>query len=163
MTTGSNCLRIFSVMITDWETNFTDLQANDFGNLAKNHSGNILVGNHAVIFTEMISPRIFFRSVMFVWRMVNYVQSNSVPSRLLPNSCLLNSNRTELRGSFLVLSRGKVMLGRDCVRAVFRNKFHPPQSGSKVGFREYPEMGFKWVQKRVLTHFHPLLHSKTHF
>ena len=63
MITGSNCLRIFSVMITDWETNFTDLQANDFGNLEKNNCGNILVGNHAVIFTEMISPRM----VMFVW------------------------------------------------------------------------------------------------
>ena len=70
MITGINCLSIFSVMITDWETNFTDLQANDFGNLAKNNSGNILVGNHAVIFTEINSPRIFFRSVMFVWRMV---------------------------------------------------------------------------------------------
>ena len=46
-------------MITDWETNFTDLQANDFGNLGKNNSGNILVGNHAVIFTEINSPRIF--------------------------------------------------------------------------------------------------------
>ena len=57
-------------MITDWETNFTDLQANDFGNLGKNNSGNISVGNHAVIFTEINSPRFFFRSVMFVWRMV---------------------------------------------------------------------------------------------
>ena len=57
-------------MITDWETNSTDLQTNDFGNLGKNNSGNILVGNHAVIFTEMNSPRIFFRSVMFVWTMV---------------------------------------------------------------------------------------------
>ena len=46
-------------MITDWETNFTDLQANDFGNLGKNNSGNVLVGNHAVIFTEMNSPRFF--------------------------------------------------------------------------------------------------------
>ena len=69
MTTGINYLRIFSVMITDWETNFTDLQANDFGNLGKNHSGNILVGNHAVTFTEINSPR-FFRSVMIVGRMV---------------------------------------------------------------------------------------------
>ena len=60
MITGINYLRIFSVMITDWETNFTDLQANDFGNLGKNNSGNILVGNHAVIFTEINSPRIFF-------------------------------------------------------------------------------------------------------
>ena len=71
MNTGINCLRIFSVMITDWETNFTDLQANDFGDLAKNNSGNILVGNHVVIFTEINSPRFFFRSVMFVWRMSN--------------------------------------------------------------------------------------------
>ena len=70
MITGINYLRIFSVMITDWETNFTDLQANDFGNLGKNNSGNILVGNHAVIFTEINSPRIFFWSVMFVWTMV---------------------------------------------------------------------------------------------
>ena len=60
MITGMNCLRTFSVMITDWETNFTDLQANDFGNVAKNNSGNILVGNHAVIFTEINSPRMFF-------------------------------------------------------------------------------------------------------
>ena len=57
-------------MITDWETNFTDLRANDFGNLGKNNSGNILVGNHAVIFLEINSPRNFFRSVMFVWTMV---------------------------------------------------------------------------------------------
>ena len=41
MITGLNYLRIFSVMITDWETNFTDLRANDFGNLGKNNSGNI--------------------------------------------------------------------------------------------------------------------------
>ena len=47
-------------MTTHWETNFTDLQANDFGNLGKNNSGNIFVGNHAVIFTEMNSPRFFF-------------------------------------------------------------------------------------------------------
>ena len=60
MITGINYLRIFSVIITDWETNFTDLQANDFGNLGKNNSGNILVGNHAVIFTEINSPRCFF-------------------------------------------------------------------------------------------------------
>ena len=59
MITGINYLRTFSVMITDWETNFTDLQANDFGNLVKNNSGNILVGNHAVIFTEINSPRFF--------------------------------------------------------------------------------------------------------
>ena len=37
MITGINSLRIFSVMITDWETNFTDLQANDFGNHVKNN------------------------------------------------------------------------------------------------------------------------------
>ena len=60
MITGINYLRIFSVMITDWERNFTDLQANNFGNLGKNNSGNILVGNHAVIFTEINSPRMFF-------------------------------------------------------------------------------------------------------
>ena len=69
MITGINYLRIFPVMITDWETYFTDLQANDFGNLGKNNSGNIVVGNHAVIFTESSSPRFFF-FVMFVWRMV---------------------------------------------------------------------------------------------
>ena len=34
-------------MITDWKTNFTDLQAKDFGDLGKNNSGNISVGNHA--------------------------------------------------------------------------------------------------------------------
>ena len=33
--TGINCLRDFSVMTTDWETNFTDLQANGFGDLCK--------------------------------------------------------------------------------------------------------------------------------
>ena len=60
MTTGINYLRIFSVMITDRETSFTDLQANDFGNLGIINSGNILVGNHVVIFTEINSPRIFF-------------------------------------------------------------------------------------------------------
>ena len=60
MITGINYLRIFSVMNTDWETNFTDLQANDFGNLGKNNSGNVLVGIHAVIFTEINSPRNFF-------------------------------------------------------------------------------------------------------
>ena len=35
-----------------------------------NKSGNISVGNDAVIFTEINSPRFFFRSVMFVWTMV---------------------------------------------------------------------------------------------
>ena len=60
MITGIKYLRIFSVMITDWETNFTDLQANDFGILGKNNSGNALFGNHAVIFTEINSPRFFF-------------------------------------------------------------------------------------------------------
>ena len=68
MTTGINYLRVYSVMITDWETNFTDLRANDFGNLGKNNSGNILVGNHAVIFAEKPkenpakTPRIFYPS-----------------------------------------------------------------------------------------------------
>ena len=32
-----------------------------------------------------------------------------------------------------------------------------------MGFREYPHMGFGWVQKWVLTRFDPLLHPKTHF
>ena len=59
MITGINCLRIISAMISDWETSFTDLQANDFGNLGRNNSGNVLVGNHVVIFTEINSPRIF--------------------------------------------------------------------------------------------------------
>ena len=60
MITGINYLRIFSVMITDWETNFTDLRANDFGNLGKIILETLLVGNHAVIFTEINSPRCFF-------------------------------------------------------------------------------------------------------
>ena len=47
-------------MITDWEISFTGLHANVFGNLGKNKSGYILVGNHAVIFTEISSPRLFF-------------------------------------------------------------------------------------------------------
>ena len=47
-------------MIADWEANFTDLQANDFGNIGKNNSGNIFVGNHAVIFTEINSPGFVF-------------------------------------------------------------------------------------------------------
>ena len=54
MITGTSCLRICSVMITDWETNFIDLQANDFWQSWKNSSGNILVGNHAVMLTEII-------------------------------------------------------------------------------------------------------------
>ena len=78
MITGINSLGIFSVMITDWETNFTDLKSNDFGNLGKNNAVNILVGNHAVIFTKINSPRIFFRSVMFVWTMVH--TKNGFPS-----------------------------------------------------------------------------------
>ena len=60
MITGISYLRIFSVMIADWETNFKDVQANDFGNLSKNNSGNILVGNHAVIFTENELPQKLF-------------------------------------------------------------------------------------------------------
>ena len=60
MITGIESLRIFSVMITDSETNFTDSQANDFGNLGKNNSGNIVVGSHAVVFTETSSPGFFF-------------------------------------------------------------------------------------------------------
>ena len=35
MITGINYLRIFSVLITDWEINSTDLQANHVGNLGK--------------------------------------------------------------------------------------------------------------------------------
>ena len=61
MTTGINYLRIFSVMITDWGTNLAGLRANDFGKPGKNNSGDILVGNHAVIFTAINSPRCFFR------------------------------------------------------------------------------------------------------
>ena len=34
--------------------------ARNFSNLGKSYSGNILVGNHAVIFTEINSPRIAF-------------------------------------------------------------------------------------------------------
>ena len=60
MIAGINYLRICSVMITDWETIFTDLRANDFDNLGENNSGNILVGNHAVIFTEIHSPSFIF-------------------------------------------------------------------------------------------------------
>ena len=71
MTTKINYLGIFSVMITEWEKNFTDLQATDFGNIGKNISENISVGNHAVIFTGINFPRIFFRSVIFVWTMVS--------------------------------------------------------------------------------------------
>ena len=54
MITRINYLRIISVMITDWETDFTDLRANDFGNLGKDSSGNTFFGKHAVIFTEII-------------------------------------------------------------------------------------------------------------
>ena len=54
MITGINYLRIFSVMITNWETNFADLQANEVGNIRKNDSGNTLLSNHAIIFTEII-------------------------------------------------------------------------------------------------------------
>ena len=60
MITGIDYLKIFSAMITDWETSYTDLQANYFCNLGRNNSGNILVGNHAAIFTEINSPRVFF-------------------------------------------------------------------------------------------------------
>ena len=60
MIAGINYLRIFSVMITDWETNFKGVQANDFGHLGENNSGSNLLGNQAVIFTEINSPRKFF-------------------------------------------------------------------------------------------------------
>ena len=92
MITGINYLRIFSVMITDRETNFTDLQANDFGNLGKDNSRNILVGNHAVIFTEINFPIIFFRSVMFVWRMVYAI--------FLSTTIIPNDYRRTRRGSY---------------------------------------------------------------
>ena len=88
MITGINDLRIYSVLITDWETNFTDLRANDFGNLGKNNSGNILVGNHAVIFTEINSPRIFVRSVMFVWTLLKNLARHKSPRRF--HVCLLS-------------------------------------------------------------------------
>ena len=101
MITGINYLRIFSVMITDWETNFTDLQANDFGNLGKKNSGNILVSNHAVIFTEINSPRIFsvghvcvdngtfgeitftFREIMFTFAEIRFTLGDSRRFRVL--------------------------------------------------------------------------------
>ena len=53
------------VIITDWDTNFTMVV---LPNLSKTSLGYILVGNHAVIFTELIPPT-SFRSVMFVWTM----------------------------------------------------------------------------------------------
>ena len=80
-------------MITDWETNYTDLQADDFGNLGKNYSGKKLVGNHAVIFTEINSARIFVRSVMFVWTMVDLLKRSSpfFPGFSVQGMALVNS------------------------------------------------------------------------
>ena len=66
MITGIHYLRIFSVMNTHWEKNFTDLQANDFGNLGKNNSGNILVGNHALaLFRSLCNKRQLSRKKKF--------------------------------------------------------------------------------------------------
>ena len=65
-------------MITDWETNFADLQADDLGKLGKNNSGNILVGNHAVIFTEINSPRFFSVGNVCVWTMALCLLSSFV-------------------------------------------------------------------------------------
>ena len=60
MVTGINSQIIFSVMITDQETNFTPVVfADNFGNLSKNNVGNILVCNHAVIFTGTNPPNVF--------------------------------------------------------------------------------------------------------
>ena len=59
MSAGINYLRIFSVMITDWETNFTDLQANDFGNLGKSTSGNILSAIMLQSLPILIPPELF--------------------------------------------------------------------------------------------------------
>ena len=56
-----------------------------------------------------------------------------------------------------------VMLGQGCLRALFGKQFPPPLKWVKNGFGQCPEMGPKWVQKWVLTHFDPLLHPKTHF
>ena len=64
------------------------------------------VGVHLSCFHLFCSLAIFV--TRYDRKCSKHVQSNSVASRLLPNSCLLNPgrgpNRTELRGSFLPVS-----------------------------------------------------------
>ena len=62
------------------------------------------------------------------------------------------------------------MLGRDCLRAIFRKQFPPSLDWLKNGFRENPEMGrenpemgLKWVKSGFGPTFDPFLHPKTHF
>ena len=56
-----------------------------------------------------------------------------------------------------------IMLGRDCLRAIFRKQFPPPFNWLKSGFRENPEMGLKLVKSGVRPTFDPFLHPKDHF
>ena len=55
------------------------------------------------------------------------------------------------------------MLGRDCLKALFGKQFPPSETGSKVGFREYAEMGLKYVKEWVFMHLNPFLNPKIHF
>ena len=41
------------------------------------------------------------------------------------------------------------------------NYFHPPLKWVRIGFRQYSEIGLKWVGQWVLTHCYPLCHPKT--
>ena len=84
--------------------------------------GGEFAGNLAGFFRDFSDPQNKGSNILgkfsehFLWEIsyrnyLKYVRSNLAPSRLLPNSCLLNpsrgQNRTEFRGSFLVLSKGK--------------------------------------------------------
>ena len=54
----------------------------------------------------------------------------------------------------------RFVLGRDCLRALFRKQFPPPLTWI-IFF--YPDMGLKWVKSGLRPTFDPFLHPKAHF
>ena len=107
-------------MITDWETNITAVVLPIILESCKNHNlGNTLVGNLVVIFTGINSPNFFFRSVIFVWAMVqsNFGERFCVPVYANPRPGLLRTFwepdrvlRSPLRGLFKLFTVPSVAL-----------------------------------------------------
>ena len=50
-------------------------------------------------------------------------------------------------------NRRRLMLGRDCLRAIFRKQFPPPLNWLKCGVSRKSQNGFKVGEKWVSTHF----------
>ena len=60
------------------------------------------------------------------------------------------------------LPNNQVMLGRDCLRALFRKQFPPPLNWVKSGLSRKSRHGLspKWVKSGFRPTFHPLVHTQ---